>query len=479
MQLTQPTAAKLLLLWASVASAMPHFDSPRERLLRGMEIPESYRKKSAFADDSNPKNPYTPGFRDPNDGAVDSVGDGLDPLPYRNGLGSSVLGPWNKERSRQNPDLVRPPSTDHGNMPNMRWSFADSHIRIEEGGWTRQTTVRELSTSVELAGVNMRLGEGVIRELHWHKEAEWAYVLDGEVRVTALDYEGGNFIADVGKGDLWYFPSGVPHSLQGLSPNGTEFLLIFDDGRFSEESTFILSDWLAHTPKSVIAENFHLDPEIFKHIPEGEKYIFQGTLPGSIEDERPTGKHAKKSKYNFVHKMLAQEPEITSGGEVRITDSKNFPISKTVAAAHLTIQPGSLREMHWHPNADEWSFFIKGRARVTIFAAEGTARTFDYVPGDVGIVPKNMGHFVENIGDEPIEMLEIFRADEFRDFSLFQWMGETPKKLVIDHLFKGDKENGEKFWNEVKEAQKDPITKYQKTDVKAGGSVLDGASDEL
>lgn len=73
----------------------------------------------------------------------------------------------------------------------------------QEGGWTRQTTVRELGTSVELAGVNMRLDHGVIRELHWHKEAEWAYVLDGEVRVTALDYEGGNFIDDLKKGDLW------------------------------------------------------------------------------------------------------------------------------------------------------------------------------------------------------------------------------------------------------------------------------------
>jgi oxalate decarboxylase/phosphoglucose isomerase-like protein (cupin superfamily) len=73
----------------------------------------------------------------------------------------------------------------------------------QEGGWTRQTTIRELPTSVELAGVNMRLDEGVYRELHWHKEAEWAYVLDGEVRVTALDYEGGNFIDDLKKGDLW------------------------------------------------------------------------------------------------------------------------------------------------------------------------------------------------------------------------------------------------------------------------------------
>jgi len=156
--------------------------------------------------------------------------------------------------------------------------------------------------------------------------------------------------------------------------------------------------------------------------------------------------------------MLDQEPKKTSGGEVRITDSKNFPISQTIAAAHVTIDPGAIREMHWHPNADEWSFFLKGRARITIFAAEGTARTFDYMPGDVGIVPRNMGHFVENIGDEPIEMLEVFKADEFRDFSLFQWMGETPKKMVIDHLFAEDPKNGEIFWNKVKSAEKDEVT---------------------
>lgn len=439
---------------SGLSLAAPHRDSPQQRLQAGLELPEKYRTSSKAK-----SVPYTPDHRDPYDRAIDPIKDHVDPLPWRNGLGQSVLGPWNPERSRQNPDLVRPPSTDHGNMANMRWSFADSHVRIEEGGWTRQTTVRELPTSSELASVNMRLGEGVIRELHWHKEAEWAYILDGEVRVTALDYEGGNFMEDLGKGDLWYFPSGVPHSLQGLSANGTEFLLVFDDGRFSEESTFILTDWLAHTPKSVIAENFHLSPEVFDHLPAGEKYIFQGSNPGPIADERPQGKNVKKSKYNFTHKMLAQEPIVTSGGEVRITDSKNFPISTTVAAAHAIIQPGALREMHWHPNADEWNFFIRGKARITIFAAEGTARTFDYVPGDVGIVPRNMGHFVENIGDEPVEMLEVFRADEFRDFSLFQWLGETPQRMVADHLFKDDPENAEKFLAKIKDAAKDPVTK--------------------
>lgn len=229
-----------------------------------------------------------------------------------------------------------------------------------------------------------------------------------------------------------------------------------------------MSPRAAHTPKSVVAENFHLAPEVFEHLPEGEKYIFQGSNPGSISDERPRGKNVKKSKYNFTHKMLAQEPIITSGGEVRITDSNNFPISTTVAAAHAIIQPGALREMHWHPNADEWNFFIRGKARITIFAAEGTARTFDYQPGDVGIVPRNMGHFVENIGDEPIEMLEVFKADQFRDFSLFQWLGETPQRMVADHLFQNDPDNAEKFLAKIKDAQKDPVTKAGITFDRAG-----------
>ncbi|CAL5867104.1 uncharacterized protein PFLUO_LOCUS1316 [Penicillium psychrofluorescens] len=436
-----------LALLAGVGTALPAPGSALQQLLR---LPAG-SPAEVFGDP-----PFTPGHRDPYDHKVDSVGEGLEPLPYRNGDGTTVMGPRNKDRERQNPDLVRPPSTDHGTLSNMRWSFADSHIRIEEGGWTRQTTIRELPTSRELAGVNMRLDEGVIRELHWHTEAEWAYVLAGEVRVTALDPDGGSFMDDLAEGDLWYFPAGHPHSLQGLGPNGTEFLLIFDDGHFSEESTFLLTDWMAHTPKAVLAENFRLKPEAFDKIPTSEKYIFKGSKPGSLEHEKPRG--FKQSKLRFTHHMHAQDPIRTTGGNVRITDSTNFPISKTVAAAHLEIEPGALREMHWHPNADEWTYFKRGRARVTVFASEGNARTFDYVAGDVGIVPRNMGHFIENLSDEePLEVLEVFRADKYQDFSLFQWLGETPRRMVAEHIFAGDPEAADAFLKNIEGAEKDPI----------------------
>ncbi|KAK2754073.1 hypothetical protein FQN54_007242 [Arachnomyces sp. PD_36] len=353
------------------------------------------------------------------------------PQPHRGDEGSDILGPQNPERQKQNPDGVRPPVTDNGKMPNMKWSFTDSHMRLEEGGWARETTTRELPTSTELAAVNMRLEPGVYRELHWHNESEWAYILKGKCRITVLDVEGGSFIDDLEEGDLWYFPTGFPHSIQGLGEEGTEFLLIFDDGNFSEDSTFLLTDYLARTPKSVMSKNFRVDQRTFDTLSEKEKYIFRGTLPGSLEDDR---KQVTPSKHRFTHRMLKQKPIEFPGGQVRITDTSNFPISQRTAAAHVTINPHALREMHWHPNADEWNFFIRGRARITIFASNANARTFTYQAGDVGIVPKNNAHYVENIGDEPVEMLEVFRAPKFEDFSVDQWLAQTPRTMVAEHL---------------------------------------------
>src|ERR1700716_4067815 len=210
--------------------------------------------------------------------------------PIRSGEGGTDPGPRNVGRDRQNPDLIVPPSTDHGTLPNLRFSFADAHMRLEPGGWTRQITVRELGVSKDIAGVNMRLNAGGVRELHWHKAAEWAYMLYGTARITAIDPQGHNFVDDVGVGDLWYFPSGVPHSIQGLNPDGCEFLLVFDDGEFDEDNTFLLSDWFKHTPNEVLSKNFGISGSSFAHVPDpGELYIFAAPVPGSLESDKIAG----------------------------------------------------------------------------------------------------------------------------------------------------------------------------------------------
>jgi oxalate decarboxylase len=268
--------------------------------------------------------------------------------------------------------------------------------------------------------------------MHWHKAAEWAYMLKGRARITAIDQDGHAFQDDVGEGDLWYFAAGIPHSIQGLEDDGCEFLLVFDDGNFSEEATFLLSDWLAHTPKDILAKNFGVPESAFDRIPQKDLWIFQAQVPGPLSQDRVAG--AGPVPNTFSHHMLAQEPIRTKGGTVRITDSSLFKASKTIASAFVEIEPGAMREMHWHPNADEWQYYISGEARMTVFAAENNARTFNFQAGDVGSVPFATGHYVENIGTETLRFLEIFRSDHYADVSLAQWLKYTPHELVRAHL---------------------------------------------
>jgi oxalate decarboxylase len=239
-------------------------------------------------------------------------------------------------------------------------------------------------------------------------------------------------VDDVGEGDLWYFPSGIPHSIQGLE-EGCEFLLVFDDGNFSENSTFLLSDWLAHTPKEVLAKNFGGMEDEFTAIPAHELYIFQGRVPGPLASDRVSSPQGTVPQ-SFSYHLLAQEPIQTSGGTVRIADATNFPVATTTAAALVEVEPGAMRELHWHPNADEWQYYIAGRGRMTVFASGGKARTFDYQAGDVGYVPFAMGHYIENTGDQPLRFLELFKSDHFADMSLSQWLALTPPALVQAHL---------------------------------------------
>ena len=132
--------------------------------------------------------------------------------------------------------------------------------------------------------------------------------------------------------------------------------------------------------------------------------------------------------------MMAQEPKRFPGGTVRITDSSNFPASTRLSAALVELEPGAMREIHWHPNGDEWQYYLEGEARMTVFASGAAARTFDFQGGDVGYVPFAMAHYIENTGSTLVRFLEVFASDRYADVSLAQWMALTPPELVAANL---------------------------------------------
>jgi len=357
------------------------------------------------------------------------------PTAYSDRARSSP-GPTNAALDAANPDSVTPPPTDAGGVLSFKYPFSFGHKRLHSGGWSREVTVRELPVSKTLAGVNMRLTAGGIRELHWHTAAEWAIMLYGTARITCIDSSGKSFVTDVKEQELWYFPPGIPHSIQGLAPDGCEFLLVFDDGNFSEFETVLLSDWMAHTPPEIVAKNFGVSEKAVANMPKKELFIFQSDVPGTLEDDRRSAAGTLgPSPIDFAFRTMQMAPTKSNrSGEVRIIDSSNFKIATTIAAAIVTVKPGGVRELHWHPNADEWQYFFGGKGRMTVFATGGRARTMDFETGDVGYVQKTLPHYVENTGTTDLKFLEMFKTDRYQDLALSEWLAHTPPDLVAAHL---------------------------------------------
>lgn len=359
-----------------------------------------------------------------------------DPAQAETDHSLSNPGPENQVLRGLNPNTYTPPKTDHGDIGPVWYSFDLARKRVEEGGWTHQVTQRELPPSNQVAGVNMRLTAGSFRELHWHTAGEWAYMEYGNARVSVMNPDGSMFIDDVGEGDLWFFPAGYPHSIQGLAPDGCQFLLVFDQALFSEDNTFLLSEFMAHIPTDVLEKNSRLTATDIAALPKEQLFIFAASLPGSLPSDRAAiggPKVAAQQQYTF--KTATTLPRVkNAGGEVRIVDSSNFPVSTSIAAGIVSLRPNAMRELHWHPNASEWQFWLKGSARMTIVMPEGRARTMDFKANDVGYVPPVAGHYIENTGNTDVLFLEIFKAPQFVDFSLNNWIGRMPPEMAMAHL---------------------------------------------
>ena len=251
--------------------------------------------------------------------------------------------------------------------------------------------------------------------------------------------DGNIFVGDVEEGDIWVFPAGHPHSIQGLGPDGCEFLLVFNQGHFSEDDTVLLSEWLARTPAEVLAKNMKLDEAEIEKLPKDQLYIFASDVPQSIEADKAAIGQGRLSQAQYTLKLKTMAPtKTTTGGEVRVVDSRNFPISQHLAAALVIVKPGGLREMHWHPQASEWQYYIAGKGRMTVFVPTASSRTVDFNANDVGYVPAQAGHYIENTGDTDLIFLETFASEQFSDVSLNNWLRLVPMELAMAHLNIGE-----------------------------------------
>lgn len=314
-------------------------------------------------------------------------------------------------------------------LPEFKFSLTNQKARELLFGWAKEATVNDFPVSKNIAGVLMSLKAGGLRELHWHANAaEWGYVISGNVRTTILDPEGHFEINEFHEGEIWYFPRGHGHSIEGLGPEGTTFMLVFDNGAFSEFATFSLTDWLAHTPRETVEKNLNLNLNDLKNLPDKEVYIVKAN---EVLKNQSLNSPPLTHKYSLLSETATRDCE---EGKLWLADSDVFPISSTMSGGILQLNPGALRELHWHPNADEWIYLISGKIRLTVFASSGLSSETEITKGEIGYTPMGYGHSIENTGDEVCKIIIVFNSGVYEEISLSTWLDSNPKEILSANL---------------------------------------------
>ncbi|MFN4257963.1 MAG: cupin domain-containing protein [Gemmataceae bacterium] len=319
-------------------------------------------------------------------------------------------------------------------LPTFQFALEKSEGKVIGNSYGKEATVTQLPISKGIAGVSMRLEPGVMRELHWHATAaEWAFVIEGRVRTTVIDPAGNAETNDFEPGDVWYFPRGHGHMLQCLGNQPCHFILIFDNGYFSEFGTFSITDWIGHTPKSLLTKNFGLPAAAFANFPTEEVYFARGPIPP--EQPAPALQGPTTPPETHKYRLLAQPPHrVFDGGREWRVDSTHFPISKTITGVVLDLDPGAFRELHWHPTADEWQYVLAGNVSVTLFGSHGRYRIEQLEKGDVGYIPQGYGHSIENVGDSSARLLIGFNTGIYASIDLSQWIAGNPADVLATNF---------------------------------------------
>ncbi|WP_372579960.1 cupin domain-containing protein [Ruegeria hyattellae] len=330
---------------------------------------------------------------------------------------------------------VPDPELSKQELPNFKFELEKSKGREDGGSFGKEATVQQLPVSTGIAGVSMKLEPGVARELHWHATAaEWAFVMEGRCRTTVINPAGKSETNDFETGDVWYFPRGYGHSIQCLGNQPCHFILIFDNGYFSEFGTFSITDWIGHAPKDLLSKSLGLPAAAFDSFPKSEVYFVHGDPPPE-EPVLPHQGHLATPRNTHKYRLLEQEPNSSfAGGREWLVSQAEFPISTTVTGVVLELEPNGMREFHWHPNADEWQYVMSGSIGITIFGANGRFATETLNKGDVGYIPQGYGHSIENVGEEKARILIAFNTGEYQAIDLSEWIAGNPDYLLAAHF---------------------------------------------
>ena len=313
-------------------------------------------------------------------------------------------------------------------------SLDTAPIKATSGGWAREVTSRTLPIATGIAGAHLFINAGGAREMHWHNSDEWAYVLAGNAQISAIDAAGEMETANVGAGDLWYFPRGHAHAIQTLGERPMHAILAFNDGLYGEHGTFGISDWMSRLDPALLARALGATPDRLSGMPRGETYIMQGqTIP--LDGPQALSERPWPASRSHRHALTQAAPWVdVEGGTIHQAAQAAFPVSTSMTGLVMRLQPGAMQQPHWHATANEWLYVSQGRIEITLFAPDKRMALAQLGAGDCAYIPSNCGHTLWAAGDQRCEVISVLDSNAYEEASLADWLHKAPRHLLGNNL---------------------------------------------
>lgn len=276
-----------------------------------------------------------------------------------------------------------------------------------------------------------------IREPHWHPNAnELIYCVDGKFAVTIFAPGGMHESFEITPGEIAFIPIGYLHSIENIGKKEGSLLIAFNHER---PETIGLSIAVSSMLKETMSVTCDVKKEQVAKLHQYKEEVVIVSRCKGAKLPRPL----KSGRHKFGLQSI--DPQVaTKGGTISLATKENFAALKGITLFDLRLQKGGIREPHWHPNAAELDYVVKGKARMIILSPNGERDIFEVEEGDLVFIPPAYFHYIENIGKSEMHFAIFFNHESPEDIGISGSIGAYSND-VLASVFQVKPEIFQKF----------------------------------
>lgn len=292
---------------------------------------------------------------------------------------------------------------------------------IRSGGFRTDITADQLPVLTGLSLSILELQAKAFREPHWHPNAnELSYCISGKGFMTIFGPGNNHDSFTIDPGEIVFVPKGFMHHIENIGNEPLKMLICFNHERPEDLD---LSMGIKVMPDHILGATFSLQANFFDKL--------QTTKESFIAKNSSSILSLPKINNRYKFNLEAAIPPIqTDGGWVKLSNDFFLPTLNELAVYSLMLNPKGAREPHWHPNAGELNYLVKGSARITLLSPKGKSDTFDMKPGDLSFMPKGYLHHIENTGDDDAQYIIFFDNKEPSDVGFSGCLGAYSNNIL-------------------------------------------------